>query len=285
MAGHPHPVHGDTGARHPNRLQEQDHKQNAKAQSDTLRRMAMRNSYDTRSLGSTPALRCSTRSSSNTTPCTSPSHTLLPPISKRSPTLQQTKRKEQRSMSPANVRYLDERPRSSSDQLQCLGIKKETSGTLKRSSSQSSVAMNKTTSTIQTGSSSYVYHTPSGRRIGSTNRKAYENVKLQVVSSQLENQTDIKRSSSWSTIAANSTAKSCEDKDSLHCSPTRNYSDTMPNGSSYHVSDWSDEAAVIHPQQFKHSSGGKVSAEDTLVCSCVSMQAQIEFSDFAAHIV
>ncbi len=269
MAGHHHhPVHGDTRARHPSRLQEQDRKQNAKDQSDLLRKMAMRNSYDTRSLGSTPALRCSTRSS--TTPCTSPSHTLLPPISKNSPTLQRTNCKEKRSMSPASARYLDGRPRSSSDQLQCLAIKKDSSGTLKRSSSQSSVAMNKTTPTIQTGSSSYVYHTPSGRRIGSTNRKSYENVKLQVPP-QLD-QTDIKRSSSWSTVAANSTTKSCDDKVSLHCSPTRTYSETMPKGSSYHVSDWSDESAVIYPQHlelFKYSSGGKVSIAISCVCSCV----------------
>ncbi len=257
MAGYPHLFNSacNTGACHPSILQDPAHKQPVtfKAHSDSLRRMAMRNSYETRSLGGT----CSLLSTAAPVPATS--H-YLPPIKiSSSATMQRHALREKRSSSPANLQYLSSRATSSSDHLQVFGIKKEKQNlSLKRSSSQSSVAINKTTPTIQSGSSSYVYHTPSGRKIGATHRKSYDNVKLQVpVTAQLQ-QSDMKRSSSCSTVATNSVVQPYDETSSLSQSPVRRSSDTVSNSSSSHhygSSEWSlAQSTIIHPQY----SGSKV---------------------------
>ncbi len=247
MSGHPHLVNSacNTRACHPRVLQDPTYKQTVavNAHRDSLRRMAMRNSYETRSLGACTLL--STVASS-----TSPGH-LLPPIQKRSPTMQRHALRDKRSSSPAaSLQYFDSRPLSSSDHLQVLGTKKGVLGlSLKRSSSHSSIAMNKTTSTIQSGSSSYVYHTPSGRKIGSTSRKSYESTKL-LVPPGLQ-QTDMKRSSSCSTVAANGVAQPqpYDETVSLPQSPARRSSDTVhSSSSSYPSSDWSQASTIVHPQ-------------------------------------
>lgn len=244
----------NTDARHPNLIYEQAQSKSTRLQNDALRRMAIRNSYETRSLGGATTQRCTIDNYGCTnSPSTSPSH-ILPPISKRSPTLQRSKHKPQRSLSPASVRCFNG---GSVDHLQVVGVGREFGGSMKRSSSHSSVAMKKTTPTIQTGSSSYVYHTPSGRRIGSTNKmkQGCENVQMQVPQSPL----DIRRSSSYSTVSVNI---SDESGSSASNSPLRDHSESAALSSSYHGSGWTDGPATVYPQHVKQGSGSKV-------CGCM----------------
>ena len=224
-------------------------------QSDALRRMAIRNSYETRSLGGTCGLRCTT------TPSTA--H-LLPPVIIQSTNVQRGRRRGERSLSPTSLHYVDGRPRSSSDQLHVTGVSRDPSGSLKRSSSQSNVAVHKTAPTIQAENSSYVYHTPSGRKIGNASRrKAYENVRLLAPP---QTQSDMKRSSSCSTVTANSTSlKPKEDKAVTSAS-------NLPSSYSLQGTSWSYNStcrpAAVHPQ---HTQRSLQHSESTKVCIVVGI--------------
>jgi len=192
--------HIGTGGYHPSLLQENWKARPTVDQSDLLRRMAIRNSYESKSLGGTVGISCipvptiSAPVPTISAPAPIPASALLPTIEQRAATLQRVRRSGPRPVSPASMLCIEGRPKTSSDQLQVFG------GTLRRSSSHSSVAHNRITPTIQTGSSSYVYHTPSGRKIGANKqqRQNYENVRIQPLP-QL--QSDMKRSSSYSTVA------------------------------------------------------------------------------------
>ena len=208
------PSNGSTNGRHPNLLLQQG---KVLCCGDKLRRMAIRNSYETRSLSGTSAISRSTKPSA-----ASPAWCVLPPLhSKQPPAVQRLKR---RGISPASLLCMEGRPRSSSNAIgsDILTSQKELLSTLKRSSSHSSVAVNRTTPTLHNGMSSYVFPTPSSKRATTRGckRVAYENIKLK------DTQTPpLHRSSSCSTVTANGTSlssKPAEEKDKTlsQCSPS-----------------------------------------------------------------
>ena len=182
------PLNGSTNGRHPSLLQQQGCRHDL---GDQLRRRAIRNSYECRSLCGTASTQANYSMATDLYVEAPENRKLLPPLShKKQPLSKQSRRGNRFGDVVLN------RPKSSS---RGGGDRRKS---IKRSSSYSSVVVTHTGPTLRNNSSSYVCHTTAAVRAPAKGN-CYSHVALPSNSQQKTNNNDtsaLKRSSSYSEL-------------------------------------------------------------------------------------